>query len=311
MSIRLDRLLSIVIKLLSYKRLTTQQLAREFNVSTRTIYRDLQSISLAGIPVMAFQGQQGGWEIDPDYLIDRRILSVDDIATIVSAVQNVEKGISHPSLRQTIDKINSLIHPNKRKEITQKSHYIFIDNQPWGQSGNKDLISEIHNAIYDSKLLSFQYFNLKKERKKRLVEPMTLMLKGSAWYLFAYCLDRHDYRLFRLSRMSKITISKESFIRRDMSIPEFKKRSHWPQELVTLQVRFHKDIQHSIGDCFGLEHIHMEKGGNYGTLEVTIPENDWLYSLLLGFGEKLEVQGPKRIADILKQNAQALIDLYS
>lgn len=304
-SIRLDRLLAIVIKLLSCRRLTTRQLAEEFDVSVRTIYRDLQTISLSGVPIVAFQGQGGGWELDPEYLLDRRILSVDDLANIVSALQTIHNGVSHEGLAKTLDKMRSLITPQKRSEIESRLNHIVIDYQPWYSGSHNPLnMNLIHKAIETSRLLSFDYYNLKKESSQRRVEPMTLILKGNSWYLFAYCLQKQDYRLFRLSRMSKITRLETSFQRREATFNADRKCGAASKKTVELSLRFHRDIALTISDWFGLEMTSFK--GDYGHITVTLPDNDWLNGFLLGFGDKLVVESPKTIASRIKQLADAV-----
>ncbi|MCP4051141.1 MAG: YafY family transcriptional regulator [bacterium] len=307
---RLDRLLSIVIKLLSHKRLTTKQLALEFGVSIRTIFRDLQTISLSNIPIVSIQGKQGGWEIMPDYLLDRRVLSLDDIANILSALSSVERGISHPSVKQTLDKMSSLIPQSKNKDIAQKMNHVVIDSQPWGMGKSlQNKLTDIQTAIYDSVLITFTYHNLKKEQLARIVEPMTLLLKGANWYLFGYCQNKKDFRLFRLSRIQKLKISDQSFSRREKSINDYREKAKNPDKSVKLTLQFHKEASTFISDMFGLE--HAEYTGEYGMLQVQLPENEWLYGLLLSFGSSIQICKPKRIADLIKNRAQNIVKLYS
>ena len=309
MSLRLDRLLSIVIKLLTYRRVTTQQLAQEFGVSSRTIYRDLQTISLSGVPVISYQGQQGGWELDPDYLIDRRVLSVEDLANIVSALQSINNGVSQDSLAKTLDKINSMILPQKQPEINTKLNHIVIDYHPlFSSHHSQDRVDTIHTGITESRCLTFRYHNLKQEVRDRTIEPMTLLLKGSSWYLFGYCFSRHDYRLFRLSRMSNLSLLPDHFERRDATVNCMHNFAEKPEELTQLSLTFHTDILFKISDAFGLDTINID--GDYGTIDVSLPDNDWLYGFLLGFGEKLKVNSPSHIANRLKKMAQTIQEHY-
>jgi predicted DNA-binding transcriptional regulator YafY len=307
---RLDRLLAIVIKLLSHKRLTTTQLAQEFGVSTRTIFRDLQTISLSNIPLLSVQGKQGGWEIMPDFLLDRRVLTVDDIAIMLSAISGVERGISHPALKSTLDKMESLIPPSKKTDIYKKKNHIIIDSLPWDMSKSQQKsLDKLHQAIYDERVISFSYHNLKREKTKRTVEPMTLLLKGSSWYLFGYCLKKNDYRLFRLSRLSDLEIKKETFIRRKREVQSLKDDSNRPQKTVKLTLQFKLDAGPAIGDMFNLEKAKYTT--DHGTITVAVPEDEWVYSFLLGLGDVIKILAPKRIADIIYTRAKNISKLYS
>ena len=310
---KLERLLAIVIKLLSHQRVSAQQLANEFGVSKRTIFRDLQSISLSNIPLISTPGKLGGWEIMPEYLLDRRVLSIDDLANLISALNSVDRGVSHPSVKRTLDKMKSLVPPSKKRDVQEKMQYVIIDSLSWGmRQAEQQKLDVLLTAIYDRVLISFTYHNLKKERSKRTIEPMTLLQKGASWYVFGYCLDKDDCRLFRLSRIQKLKRLNTPFTRREIDMNPYRtcpSSADKGSKPTTFTLRFHRDESAFIGDFFGLDNVTYQ--GKYGTLTVRLPENDWLYGALLSFGDAIQIQSPKRLADLIKQKAQNIIKLYT
>ncbi|MBT6120707.1 YafY family transcriptional regulator [bacterium] len=308
---RLERLLAIVIKLLKKKRLTTRELASEFGVSKRTIHRDLQTISLSNIPLVSKQGTNGGWEIMPDYLVDSRVLSADDLSHILSSLSSVQSGFSHPSISKTLDIISSLVPPEKSNDIYKKTNHIIIDSQPWGFKKIQDsLLSTIHKSICEETLISFDYENLKSEKTTREIEPMTLLMKATSWYIFGYCLNKKNYRLFRLSRLSNIQQSKTIFTRRNKTIQDMKQETPYSiKNLTEICFTFSEPIKRSIGDTFGLDSIIKQKNSTY-KLTINLPENDWLYNFLLGLGEHINIVSPERIQKILKEKAKKIVRKY-
>ena len=297
--------------MLKKKRLTTQELALEFGVSKRTIHRDLQTISLSNIPLISKQGNNGGWEIMPEYLVDSRVLSSDDLSHILSSLSSVQSGFSHPSISKTLDVISSLVPPEKSNDIYKKTNHIIIDSQPWGLKKIQDnLLSTIHQSICDETLISFDYENLKSEKATREIEPMTLLMKATSWYIFGYCLNKKDYRLFRLSRLSNIKQSKTVFSRRSKTIQDMKQSPPRSVENLTeICITFSESIKRSIGDTFGLSTIIKQNDSRY-KLTITLPENEWLYNFLLGLGEHVTILKPDHIQKILKEKTKNIIEKY-
>lgn len=318
MGFKLDRLMGITLKLLSRRRWTTSEFADEYSVSTRTIYRDIQTLSLSGLPVIPFQGKGGGWELDPQYILDRRLLNTQDLANVLSGLQALKQDINAASVKNTLDKINSLMTPNKQAFIETKLQHIVIDYQPWGhrQKGlwHLDVILE---AIETCSIVRFNYLNLKNEPSKRQVEPMTLVLKGNSWYLFSYCLSKQNYRLFRLSRMADLSLSDKKFIRKSQTLADYtrvqetqeKKSSLANHKLIKLKLRFTKDIWVNIGDWLGFQNITWEN--ECGLIETDTRDEAWLYTVLLGFKDQVTVLSPPHVAKKLKQEAKKIYKSYA
>ncbi|MGE4170541.1 MAG: helix-turn-helix transcriptional regulator [Candidatus Margulisiibacteriota bacterium] len=309
MGIRLDRLLAIAIKLLSRRRWTTQALATEFGVSSRTIYRDIQTLSVSGMPVISFQGQNGGWELDPDYVLDRRLLTADDIAHLISGLDALLQKNESEKLQKTLDKIKSLITPDKQSQIQTKLQHIVIDPQEWlARKKGQDTLKVVAQAIEDGYRIRFDYLNLKNEKSARTVEPMTLVLKGNSWYLFAFCTAKKDYRLFRLSRMFDTGQTPEPFTRKNQTYETYKPNCLFPEKQITLRLRFTKAIWVNIGDWLGFEQITWD--GEVGRIQTTVPDGDWILSILLGFGSNVVVESPLRLAKQLQKTAIDLAKNY-
>lgn len=301
--------MSITLKLLSRRRWTTQALAREYGVSTRTIYRDIQTLSLSGLPVISFQGQQGGWELDPRYVLDRRLLNAGDVANLLSGLKALQQDMPSVGLRDTFDKINSLITPDKQSDITSRLEHIVIDAQPWAmRRKGTEVLGILHEAIKESRQVQFDYLNLKNEKSERTVEPMTLVLKGNSWYLFAYCLDKQDYRLFRLSRMFDVGLTTLTFVRRDKTLQTYEVSSFCSPKRMTLRLRFSKRVWVAIGDWLGFGGISWD--GDWGVIEAELPDDDWIYGVLLAYGDQIVVESPTYVAKRLRAEAEKVVKTY-
>jgi len=223
---RIDRMLAITVILLNKDRVSARELADRFEVSVRTIYRDVDAISMAGIPIASYAGKQGGFKIIDSFKLDRQLLTMKDMLTMLSALKGINATLENEELNSAIDKITCLIPDDKTSLLEDHLQHISIDILPWGtQKKQQKFLKQIHNSVTENKIIKFQYENSKGEIRERKVEPMTLIFKGYAWYLFSFCLYRNDYRLFRLSRIKNVNILEEKFVRREKTHKEYFKES--------------------------------------------------------------------------------------
>ncbi len=200
---KIDRLVSIIMILLDKKRIGARELADMFEVSPRTIYRDIDTINMAGIPVLSTSGVGGGFEIMNQYKVDRKVFSTTDLSSILMGLSSISNMIRGDELVNALAKVKSFIPADKAKDIELKANQIYIDLSPWmGNKNIKTYLEIIKTALQESKLLAFEYADRYGDKTARTVEPYQLVLKSSHWYLQGYCYERSDFRLFKVSRTS-------------------------------------------------------------------------------------------------------------
>jgi len=286
--VKLDRLLSIVVLLLGRERMTASDLARRFEVTDRTIYRDLDAINAAGVPIVAYPGPGGGYCIDPSYTIDRRLLGFDDLRAIVSALKGVNAALEDRAIASAIEKIQSLGPRDRPEEYLEDR--VVVDLFPWGKrEEERRLVKLLEPAIAERRLLSFSYASYGRPEERRVVEPMTLVFKSYAWYLWAYCRLRGDYRLFKLARMRAVSVSLERFRRRP---GRYGSEAEAPQPaMVDLVLRVEASRAAEASERFGGEELEGEADGS-ARFRLRVPEGDWLLGLVLGFGPGIEILEP-------------------
>jgi predicted DNA-binding transcriptional regulator YafY len=307
---RIDRLLGITVTLLNRDRVTARELAERFEVSIRTVYRDLETIHLAGIPVVSQAGNRGGVGILDTFRIDRQVLTFDDIVSLVSTLRGVNGALENRELDAAVEKIANLLPRRGDEALKRLGDRIVIDMLPLGcAKKQKDCLQTVHQAVMNRRLIRFEYRNNRGESATRTVEPMTLVLKGTVWYLFGFCRLKTDFRLFRLSRMTNLAVTDETFERREKSYREFFARDPSSSGLVDLRLRFSPGIRTRVEDFFDPDGIRTDADGRL-LVDVTFPEDEWVYSFLLGFGEHLEVLAPDRIRGLLRDKAEKMQALY-
>ena len=192
---KIDRLVSIIMILLDKKRIGAQELADMFEVSPRTIYRDIDAINMAGIPVRSTPGVGGGFEIMQEYKLDKNVFSAADLSAILMGLSSLSGMVRGNELVNALAKVRRFIPADRAKEIELRANQIYIDLSPW--MGNRNIqpyLELVKTALQESRLLTFEYVAHHGIKTARTVEPYQLVLKSSLWYLQGYCYRRNDFR---------------------------------------------------------------------------------------------------------------------
>ncbi|WP_379158671.1 helix-turn-helix transcriptional regulator [Paenibacillus sp. sgz5001063] len=293
---KIDRLLSIVILLMNRPLVQAKDLADMFEVSVRTIYRDIDSINGAGIPVVTYQGANGGIGLMEGYRLDRNVLTERELADIFTALQSVSSygGGGHNLL---MEKISSVIPPSKSHAFRNKTNQLIVDFSPWGMQGLlEERLTLLKEALEESTAIAFDYVNADGEVSHRSVEPYTLVHKGSGWYLYGFCTERQDFRLFKLLRMKALVKETRSYERLDIPLKDLPWTDGWKEPLNTqaIVLHFSAEGRHLAEDYFDTEELEPDGKGGY-TVKVSYAENNWLYGFLLSFGTVVEVMEPEPV----------------
>ena len=275
----------------------------------RTIYRDIETLNGAGIPVISTQGHEGGLVIPDNYKLSRQLLTFDDMLSLLTTLQGVNKTMQNSDLQRIIEKITALIPEDKEHHYRTHSDSFVIDIAPWGMACNlRETVQAVHEAVRRSLLLCFTYTGAGGRESHRVVEPHTLIYKSFTWYLLAHCRERQDFRLFRLSRMRGVTVGQEHFVRREVgSLNRFAEQDSRPQ--VKLIVKFIPTIRVKVEEHFDPSQLHYDADGSI-TATLTFPEDDWILSFLLSFGSDAEVLSPPRWREALSKKVTEMQKLY-
>ena len=308
---KIDRLVSIIMILLEKERISAQELAKMFEVSTRTIYRDIEAISMAGIPVLATSGSGGGIEIMKDYKVDKKIFSTDDLSALLMGLSNISGMVRGSEVANALAKVKSFIPSEKAKSIELKASQIYIDLTPWeGNVSVKNALEIIKKALQENRLLTFTYIDGHGSKTSRTVEPYQLVFKSRAWYVQTFCRLKNDYRLFRLSRMTDLKILEENFSPREYQKPflDFEETARSLQ--TDIKIRIHKSVLDRILDFCPYERLSQD-GEDYYLADYPFFDSDYYYDMLLSLGDKCEILEPAHVREKLKQKIKNLAEIYS
>lgn len=296
-----SRLFEILYLLVEKRAVTAGELAERLEVSERTIYRDIDALSAAGIPVFTQKGQGGGIRLMDQFVLDKTLLSRTQQDEILFALQAI-LATGKEAEGETLARMTALF----RRE---GADWLEVDFTDWGSGeAERENFALVKRAILERTLLSFTYYSSAGEKSRRIVEPARLVFKGGCWYLSAFCRTRQDWRIFRLVRMEGLTLEEGTCPPRR---PPKRLEAPAPADGQgqELRLRFAPSAAWRVRDYFHPKQILPEPDGCL-LVNCAFPEDPWLLSFLLSFGSQLEVLAPAYWRDILAKEAKKLGKVY-
>ena len=308
---KIDRLIAIIMILLERDKVNAEELAKMFEVSVRTIYRDLDSINQSGIPVTAIPGPGNGISILNTYKLDKHLFSTSEITAMLSALDSIKSNLPAKELNTAFAKVKGMIPCGLQKELAFKANQIKIDFSPWIYSDSmKKRMHLIQQAMDKQYHLSFEYRDNKNQSTVREVEPYHMLLKGEDWYLRGFCLSRQEFRTFKILRMKNMNTIERIFEIRDLPLTPTDHVQFTGEALVSVRLRIHEDICDKIISRFGEECLSSD-GPDHFTAQITMPVNDLAADYLFSLGDKCECLSPPEMKDRLCKTASNILSMYS
>jgi len=301
--LKINRLLEITTILLNRKTITARELAERFNVSARTIYRDVEALSSSGVPVYMSKGNGGGISLLEDYTLNKTFLSDSESEGLLLALKTMSV-TRYPEIEIILDKIGALF------KNSQINDWIDINFAGWRSHPNEhNKLDNIRNAIVNKTVIGFDYINASGDRSSRLVEPEKLIFNIHTWYLTAYCLKRSAHRMFRLSRIKNAYLTDKHFTKRETSHENYESTHGYSTPFTELKLRFSEKVLNRLYDEFDDCLISQNADGS---LDVTaaMPEDEWVYGYILSFGHYVEVLEPEHIRDIIQRRMKEALKKY-
>lgn len=299
---QVNRLFHIVYILLDKKTVTAKELAEKFEVSVRTIYRDVDSLCSAGIPIFTSQGRGGGISILDHYILNKSLLSDEEQNEILLGLQSL-KAAKYPDIKNLDDKLSNIF-----KKTNQ--NWIEVDFSRWSSSiEEKEKFDILKSALLNKNTLEFLYFNSIGEQTFREIEPLKLIFKDKAWYIIGFCLLKNQIRIFKVSRIHKLTKTEKNFSR-DMPDNFEMLDNKYCKELDTdVILKISKELSYRVYDEFDPESISKDFDGNF-IVKISYPEDEWLYGYILSFGTSAEVIEPQRMKEVLSDKISTMLEHY-
>lgn len=295
---QINRLFEMVYLLLNKESITAGEFAKQFEVSPRTIYRDVELLSSAGIPIYMTKGKGGGISLLPDFILNKAVLTDEEKADILSALHAVDS-VNLERTSTAVKKLSTMFGK-------ESSDWVEVDFSGWGNAKEEsETFAVLKASILQKNVIQFLYHS-GESSLQRMVEPMKLCFKGQDWYLYAYCRVRLDYRFFKLKRIKELSMLPESF---DRHIPGkiFDKEKVFQKNLATITLKISKEMAYRVYDEF-TEYELLPDGGFL--TQLSMAEDEGIYYYLATFGQHCEVLHPENIRLQMKERLQKALNLY-
>jgi predicted DNA-binding transcriptional regulator YafY len=321
-----ERLLAITMLLLHRECVSAPELAKRFAVSARTIYRDVESLCEAGIPIVAYPGSGGGYGIMSDFKIDRSLVRPGEIGQISAALASISAAIGDTRMGQTIDRLEALrarsrnaegprsradivpLRPTRDaadRDLAAPENYLFIELAPAARVREK--IGKLRQAIEERRPVRFGYVDAEGRKSSRSAEPAALVFTWQAWYVYAFCRSRGDFRLFKIARIAELELLPERFSPRAVDLDERPWNKGWEESSPFLAARIRFFEASRVEEHFSAESIELEPEGS-AIVTTALPADEWAVSYLLGLGVHFEVLEPEALRRLVAERASAILE---
>lgn len=292
-----SRLFKIIYYLLNHGSVTAPELAKEMEVSVRTIYRDIDVLSGAGIPVYVTTGRNGGIHLMNDFVLDKALLTEKEKQDILSAIQELSVA-NAVYTKETLQKLSALFN-------LTVSNWYEVDFSRWSKKTQDNSKFEIlKNAIINCVVVKIIYVNTSGIYTERKIQPLKLLYRSKEWYVKAYCMKKQDFRIFKMNRILQYELLEETFTPK--SFPE---TNHEDGCFETIRLHFHKEAAYRVYDEFDESQIEKQENGDLITF-AKMPQDEWLIGYLLSFGIQVEVIEPLSLRQQMAEQVKKLYEFY-
>lgn len=291
-----SRLFKILYYLLDKGHATAPELAEKLEVSVRTIYRDIDALSGAGIPVYAETGRNGGIHLMNDFVLDKAVLSEEEKQEILTALQSINTTKNMNGSR-TLQKLSAMFQ-------TGTENWLEVDFSRWGSNKfDNEKFELLKSAVIHCRSVKIHYAGSYEVISERIVQPCKLTYKSKAWYLKAFCTEKQDWRMFKLNRILDLEILNESFLHRNF--PEQTETSDGKYNQI--QLRFPGEMAYRVYDEFDTSQVQRQVNGDLIVL-ANMPEDAWLTGFLLSFGTRVDIISPASLRDEVAKQAKLIFE---
>lgn len=305
---KLSRVVSILIDLMNNKIVDTNYLANKYEVSTRTIYRDMELLELSGIPIVSEKGKHGGFSIIEGFRIDKNILTENEFSILLRGIQTLIHNRDKEA-QAVYDKLISILENSKKEKIIKHSQNVTIDVSPFEMKKEiSEYYNQFHLAIENKNNVKITYYAIGKGISTRTVEPLRLIFKSANWYLYAFCKKRQDYRYFKLARVKSVEILEEHYEDREIVLEELSS-SFQDGEEIEIVLQTDKEIVQLLQENLPVTKIE-EKGEDF-LITLKYPYNNWIYNAILSFGDRVTVISPEKVRNNISELIKNMNSRYS
>ena len=308
---KFERLLDVLFELLSKKSVTATFLADKLEVSVRSIYRYVENLEAAGVPIYTTRGKNGGFHIVDTYRLSATFMTKEEFDGVINSLTAIANGVPDKTLESAINKLKATV----KKEYSGfdvKGGNLIIDGGPWGDTvGYKTKLSVIAKSLSETKELFIRYHDRNGTVTERTIQPHIIVFKQGIWYVYAYCRLRKEFRFFKTGRIENAYILSTTFERKDLSEMDLPLDFwHNSVEAENVIMEINGKVVSDVEEWLGVENVKSAANGKF-IANVSLPFDDGLVSKIMSYGNGLKVIAPERLKDKIKATALSVAEQYA
>lgn len=300
---------SILMILLAKRKVTRDYLAERFSVSKRTVSRYVTELIDAGVPIISTTGHHGGYSLADDYVLDKSVLTEAESLRIKDALSRTADSYDDKVNLALIEKLQAVDSVREQDNYIVKQSDLYIDCDDCQAAETKHKIKILSEAIEQTRATDIKYIDARGAVSYRTIEPYTLVFKAGAWYIYAMCRLRGDFRLFKLTRISDLRKTSKRFVKVESKLIEKLELEYYNEIYIDLEFEFFPAVTESVIDWLGMQAV-TERGTKL-VAHAEVPMNDALIKRLLSYGSSVKVLQPTDIREYLRDEAKRMTKLYS
>lgn len=306
---KFETTIKILFYLLARGKTSAKTLASRFSISTRSVVRYVDTLSLAGIPVIADTGRNGGYYIAESYKITDGFMTKEEFDAVLSAVHACNERLSDKHLTSAADKLKSVYRPNSDYTDLKAGNF-WIDFTNWNGSDNaKEMISIFERAIEKERIVKIKYVDRNGNKSVRSIEPHVIVMKQGQWYVYAFCRTREEFRTFKISRISYADVTDNPFKKREVDLSLLSAQNFENQENEYVDFSIDETAVADVEEWLGVENVYQKTDGTYAA-SCKLPLDEWLISKIMGYGDKILVTSPDALKKEISKRAKKLYERY-
>lgn len=300
-----DILFGIMLTLLTKKRCTARELSEKYEMSVRTIYRYLDALNQAGVPIVSFTGAKGGVAIADNFKLDKTYFTEAEYEKILTSLSGYDRLTNSQENAAIIDKFKALSDAQETQYVLQ-SDSLFVDAPVSDSIKNK--LSAFRQAVHGCKICDIAYHSRKGEITQRTILPHAFAFKNGQWYIYAFCRTRNDFRLFKLSRVYSVVVGSEHFERMPLPPKRIEEDEYIAKERVELSLAVKEKCRLDAEEWLGIENVVARENDCYASSRQVF--DDELVSRLLSFGDGITILSPEKVKIAVRKKLLAALKVY-
>ncbi len=305
---KFEIMVKILFELLSKKVVTASYLANKYEISRRTVYRYIESLDFAGVPIYTNRGNGGGFSLVDTYRLTSTFMTSSEFEQTINALTSLNESVGDKVLDSAINKLKATIK-HQYSKLDFKSGNLIIDGGPWGDTaGYKIKLNILQKCINENLQLKINYHDRNGQITQRVINPYFIIFKQGLWYTYAYCTLRHEFRIFKTGRIEQALILDSTFERLPVNKNELSLDFTKDNQTEKIEMEISKSVLSEVEEWLGIENVVQENGKNIA--RVSLPYENGLLSKIMSYGCGIKILSPQKLKDDIKKNAQELLNNY-